>query len=391
MKKSRRHVALIVETSNDYARGLLHGIRAYIREYDSWALYLGEHSRGAPDASWLPNWHGDGIIARIENQKIAQAVIESGLPTIDVSAARCVPEFPWVETNDEIISRVAADHLLARGFKHFGFCGDQQFNWSNWRCQHFTRFVKEAGYDCLVYESPGQDNTQSPWVVERNRMAEWIRLLPKPVGVMACYDIRGQQLLEACRLGNIAVPEEVAVIGVDNDELLCDLADPPLSSVIPDTYRTGYRAAALLDQLMTGKQVEPQTHLIEPLGIAKRLSTDILAIDDKEVAEAVRFIRNHACDDINVKDVLNIVPLSRRALEKRFRETLNRTPHDEIVRVKLARVKELLTETELPLSVIAERAGFKHIEYMSVVFKKELGIPPSQYRAQNKYLGFSKN
>jgi LacI family transcriptional regulator len=385
MMKTRRHVALIIETSNDYARGLLRGIRAYIRERNAWVIYLGEHSRGESDASWLANWRGDGIIARIENQKVAQAVMRAGLPVVDVSAARCVPELPWVETNDEVIARLAIDHLLERGFKHFGFCGDPRFNWSKWRCQSFTRLAQEAGYDCSVYESPGGNSAQSPWVVERDKMAEWVRSLPKPVGVMACYDIRGQQLLEACHLTDVVVPDEVAVIGVDNDPLLCALADPPLSSVIPNSHRTGYQAAVWLDHLMAGEPLETQVYRIEPLGIAERLSTDVLAIDDQEVSEAVRFIRHHACEDINVNDVLKIVPLSRRVLEKRFREALHRTPHDEILRVKLARVRELLTETELPLSMIAERAGFNHIEYMSVAFKKEFGIPPSQYRVQNKY------
>jgi LacI family transcriptional regulator len=197
---------------------------------------------------------------------------------------------------------------------------------------------------------------------------------------MACYDIRGREVLDVCRQLGVSVPDQVAVIGVDNDELICDLADPPLSSVIPDTERTGYEAARLLDLLMAGQAELPLAHLIKPKGIAVRSSTDVLATDDIEVSIALRFIRAHALDGIKVEDVLRAVAVSRRVLESRFERLLGRTPHEEITRVQIERVKELLTETDLPLATIADRAGYKHVEYMSVVFKRETGIPPSQYR-----------
>ncbi|MEK6233857.1 MAG: helix-turn-helix domain-containing protein, partial [Planctomycetales bacterium] len=196
----------------------------------------------------------------------------------------------------------------------------------------------------------------------------------------ACYDIKAQQLLDVCRELDLGVPEQVAVLGVDNDRLLCDLADPPLSSVICNTHRTGQAAASLLDRMMSGEQVAPEAFLIEPVGVETRQSTDVLAIDDEHVAAAVRFIREHAWTGINVGDVLRRVPLSRRVLENRFRKILGRTPHEEITRLRIERVKELLTRTELPLSVIAARAGFQHDEYLSVAFKKQVGIPPSKYR-----------
>jgi LacI family transcriptional regulator len=201
---------------------------------------------------------------------------------------------------------------------------------------------------------------------------------------MACYDFRGQQILDACRMSGVAVPDEVAVIGVDNDELLCELSHPPLSSVVPNAHRTGYDAAALLNAMMDGRKVGGETHLIPPVGIATRQSTDVLAINDAVIARTVRYIREHACRGINVQDVLKAVPQSRRRLENRFRRLLGRTPHDEIIRVQLNRVKMLLTETDLSLAQIAEKAGFEHVEYLSVVFKKEIGLPPSQYRAQHR-------
>jgi LacI family transcriptional regulator len=187
-------------------------------------------------------------------------------------------------------------------------------------------------------------------------------------------------VLDACRGAGLAIPDEVAVLGVDNDELLCELAAPPLSSVMPNTLRTGYEAAALLDRMMRGEAVRPVAHLIPPVGVVARQSTDVLALDDRAVAQAVRFIREHACEGINVGDVLRGVPLSRRVLEQRFRRLLGRTPREEILQVRLARVKQLLTETDLTLYRVAERTGFEHVEYLSVVFKRETGRTPRQFR-----------
>lgn len=375
-------VALLIETSNAYARGLLRGIVSYVREHRSWSLYLSEHNRGDQPPGWLADWDGHGIIARVENASIASALRRVSLPIVDVSAARLLPALPWFETDDGAIANLAADHLLERGFKHFAFAGDSRFNWSKWRCEHFQNCVRAAGRVCAVYDQPAHIQFDDEKQVDD--LARWILALPKPVGIMACYDFRGRQALDACRRIGVAVPDEVAVIGVDNDELLCDLSDPPLSSVIPNTQRTGYEAAALLDRMLTGKTIRGETHLIPPLGIATRQSTDVLVIEDRNVARAVNFIRNHACDGIKVKDVLRAVPQSRTLLESRFKRLLGRTPHEEILRVRLARVKQLLIETDLSLEQIAERAAFTHVEYLSVAFRREIGMPPSQFRAQNR-------
>jgi LacI family transcriptional regulator len=375
-------VALLVETSNSYARGLLRGIVSYIREHRPWSLYLSEHNRGDRPPRWLAHWKGHGIIARIENAAIAEALRPVSVPVVDVSAARLIPSLPWFETDDGAIAHFAAEHLLERGFKYFAYAGDARFNWSNWRCEHFQHCVRAAGKECYVYQPAKGFSLGDEAQVDD--LARWIKDLPKPIGLMACYDFRGQQVLDACRRVGVAVPDEVAVIGVDNDDLLCDLADPPLSSVIPNTHRTGFEAARLLDEMMSGKKVRGETHLIPPLGIATRQSTDVLAIDDRNVARAVHFIRHHACDGIKVMDVLKAVPHSRTLLESRFKKLLGRTPHEEILRVRLNRVKQLLVETDLPLDQIAARAGFPHVEYLSVAFRREVGMPPSQFRAQNR-------
>jgi LacI family transcriptional regulator len=377
-----KQVALLIETSNAYARGLLRGIVSYLRERGPWSLYLAEHGRGDRPPSWLRYWRGDGIIARIETPAMGQALRRLKMPIVDMSAARFVPSLPWFETDDAAFAQLGFEHLRERGFKRFAYCGDPRFNWSNWRLEHFKRAVRSENGQFFRYEPARR--FQRDDAAQVDDIARWLRKLPKPIGLMVCYDLRGVQVLDAARRLGIAVPEEVAVISVDNDELICELSHPPLTSIIPNTHRTGYEAAALLDQMMGGRKVTGETHFIPPLGIATRQSTDVLAVEDVNVARAARFIREHACRGINVCDVLNAAPQSRRLLEGRFKKLLGRTPHEEIIRVQLHRVKQLLTETDLTLDDIAARAGFAHVEYLSTVFKKKTGMPPGRYRALNR-------
>jgi LacI family transcriptional regulator len=375
LSRSRPKVALLIETSNAYARGVLHGVVSYIREHESWSFYLMEQGRGDDPPSWLAHWDGDGIIARIESKKIAKAVVNSKLPTVDVSAGRHVPALPWVETDDQKIAQLAASHFLERGFRHFAYCGDQRFHWSRWRGDHFGELLKAAGHRCHTFVPPTRQSDREVAAIEG-----WLTQLPKPVGVFACYDIRGQQVLASCRNAGLAVPDEVAVLGVDNDELLCELSTPRLSSVIPNTHRTGYEAAALLERMMKGERLGGIEVRIAPIGVHRRQSTDVLATDDPHVVQALRFIRDHAVEAINVNDVLRAVPLSRKVLETRFKNLLNHTLHDEIIRLRIDRVKQLLVNTDLTLADIAGRTGFEHSEYLSVAFKRETGFTPAAYR-----------
>ena len=379
----RLKVALLIETSNAYARRLLQGVVRYIREHEPWSFYLVEQGRGDAPPAWLAHWDGDGIIARIENARIAEAVSVSKLPAVDVSAGRFVPTLPWVETDDVAIANLAVEHFLNRGFKHFAYCGDPRFQWSRRREDAFLDILLRHQQSAFTYV-PLSASVDEASAVVRN-LAEWLVHLPKPVGVFACYDIRGQQLLDACRQVGLSVPDEVAVVGVDNDELLCDLAFPPLSSIVPNAGLAGYEVAAFLARMMRGEKVAVDETRIAPLGVHLRQSTDVLAIADREIALALRFIREHACDPIDVADLLKVVPLSRRILEKRFVKLLNHTPHAEILSVRVNRVKQLLTETQLSLEEIAERVGFDHPEYLSVVFKRLCGMTPRDFRRRARH------
>jgi LacI family transcriptional regulator len=379
---ARRQIALLVETSNAYARGIIEGVSAYVRDHQSWSMFLPETGRGDAPSAALARWKGDGVLVRIETADIARAVKRLNVPAIDLSAARFLPNLPWVETDDDAIARLALDHFVERGFRHVAFCGDPRFNWSKWRCERFLRLADEAGLTWAAYGDSG--SLPVSWQAEHAKLVRWVRSLPRPIGIFACYDIKALQLLDACRDAGIAVPEEAAVLGVDNDPVLCELGDPPLSSVIPDARRAGYLAAELLDGWIAGKRSPAAAHRIAPLGIRTRQSTDVLAMEDRDVAAAVRFIRERACTGISVANVLREVPLSRRVLERRFFKCVGRSPHAEILRVKLARVMQLLVESDLSIEAIAAMAGFEHPEYLSVAFKREMGVAPNFYRHEKR-------
>lgn len=380
---SRRSVALLIETSNGYCRGLLEGVIAYTKERANWSVYLTEQERGAAPPAWLREWGGDGIIARIETDRIGQQLKQFGVPIVDLSAARHVRGVPWADTEDRAIAKLAVEHFAERGFKHLAYCGDAGFEWSAKRCGHFRSLALAAGCQVHEHQSIARYDEAYSLATEKRRIMRWLEQLPRPVAIMGCYDFMAQQVLDACRQLDIAVPAEVAVLGVDDDRLICELSEPTLSSIIPDTKKTGYEAAELLERMMSGESVATEEPLItQPLGIRQRQSTDTLAIEDDEIATALHYIRRHATANIRVTDVLRHVSLSRRSLEHRFKKWLGHTPHEEIQRVRINKIKELLRETDLTIHQIAERTGFEYDEYMAAVFKRETGETPTEFRAR---------
>lgn len=380
-----RSVAVFLETSHAYARENLHGIRSYLRQHRSWKIRFSEQGRGVEPPPWLVRWKGDGILARMENDRLASAIAATGLPVVDVSCYRLLPSMPSVEPDPIELARLAVDHLVERGLKSFGFCGVPGIPWSDLRGEAFARLVAEAGYECNVYVTNATHQPiASSWNIDKTAIARWVRSLPKPVGVLGAWDGCALQVLEVCRNLNVSVPDEVAVLGVDDDELLCDLADPPLSSIKSSAFRIGYRAASLLDEMMAGQEVSREIEFVRPGGVVVRQSTDLLAIQDQPISEAMRFIRDHSCEGIGVDDILDVVPVSRRMLESRFKAIVGYTPHEAIVRIQLRRVRELLTETDLSLTAIAQMSGFNYLNYMCSFFKKRTGLTPGEFRAQNR-------
>lgn len=371
-------MALLVETSNRYSRELLQGIRDHLRKHGDWALHLTEQGRGAEPPPWLASWKGQGIIARVENREIERAVRKVGAPVVNVSASGLAPDWPAVISDSAGVARLAAEHLIERGLRQFGYCGDARFEWSASHGDSFAEFLGEKGFACSRFRSRKDDFLD--WEAEQRRLGEWIQSLPKPCGVMACYDIRGQQVLDVCRRLGVKAPDEVAVIGQHDDDLLCELCDPPLSSVRPNPREAGYRAAEILRRMMNGERVEAGPHRIAPLGVATRQSTDMVAIDDERMAEALRFMRENACRGIGVADIVKKAAMSRTLFERRYRQLFQISPYEEIVGLRLRRASELLLTTDLPVGEICARAGFASPEYFSAAFKKRTGVGPRAFR-----------
>lgn len=375
----RPRVALLIETSNHYGRELLRGIRQWERENGPWALRFVEQGRGATVPRWLKDWQGHGVIARVENAGIARSLRATGLPVVDVSAAVSPPVFPQVVTDSRRVTELALQHFRERGLKQVAYCGTDRFRWAAQRGEYFSELAKLAGIRCDLYPV----KARSP-EVDFRVLAQWLRQLPKPVGVLASYDVRGQQVIQACQEAGLRVPDEVAVLGAHNDELLCELCDPPMSSVRPDAQRAGREAAARLALLMTGKQGAVGVTQIEPLGVKVRQSTDMVAVADPRVAEVVRFAQAHACEGINVADLLRAVPMARTALERRCQESLGCTPRELLERIRLDHVRRWLSDTDAAVEEIAERTGYSYPEYLTVAFKRVEGVTPRAWRMRRR-------
>ena len=350
--------------------------QSYNRKHGAWDVLIPERSRGNQPWRSLRNWEGQGIIARVESLAVAKTLQDLSVPVVNVSTPRLIPEMPSVDTDDQVVAKMAFDHVYEQGFRHVAYCGIRGAEWSDSRRDFFVECAGRKGLDCQVFES----RRRRSWQEGLTALSAWLLGLPRPLAVMASHDHLGREILHACRTAGIMVPLEIAVIGVGNDELVCELADPPMTSVAPDVERIGFEAARYLSRLLDNGAGVPPVTRIRPIGVVARRSTDSYAIDDPEVAAAALYIRNHAVKGIKVKDVLAAVPTSRRVLEKGFRTYLGRTPHEEILRVQLSHVGMLLRETDLSLEKIAVQCGFRHVEYMTVVFKRELGQTPSDYR-----------
>jgi LacI family transcriptional regulator len=368
------HVALLVETSLASGRDILSGIAQYLREHQPWALYHEPHSLSDGLPAWLHNWQGDGIIVRGQTLAITRAVQATGLPVVDVLGV--VPEagLPLVHVDNPRIAALAAGHLLEHGFRHFGFFGIQDENWSELRREGFCRTLAELhAAPPTLLEVPRPILLRTPWEIQQDVLARWLDNLPKPIGIMVASDQLGHHLLAACHRAGIAVPDEIGVISVDNDETLCEFCNPSLSSVDAGHKAVGYQGAALLQRLMRGEAPPREPLFVPPGNILTRRSSDVLATEDRQVALALKLIREHACDGWSAAEVIARVSVSRSVLQRRFRTETGRSIQEEIITTRLKRARGLLIGSDLPLAVVAERSGFKHLEYLGATFKAKFG------------------
>lgn len=372
-------VILLLETSREYGRQLQFGITKYSFFQGPWTFYRepGGRDRTLPR---LQDWGANGIIAHVKDAATASKIVDTKIPAI-IKGFR-IKGYPLIATDNQAIGTMAAEHLMSRGFRRFAFCGFDDLYWSNERGQAFSdRIQQEESLEFFHYQQPNT-KTQRFWDQELDTMAKWLESLPKPVGVFACVDDRSQHIMHACKMARLDVPTEVAIIGVDNDELVCRLANPQLSSIALGAQRAGYEAAELLDQLMAGRKTDNAIILTRPTKVVTRQSTDVMAMDDQTVAKALLFIRRNASNSIQVSDVVDAVPLSKRALQKRFQAVLGRTILDEIRHARIEICSKMLTETDLPIAQIALACGFPGIDHVSRSFRKIKHMSPLAYRKQ---------
>jgi LacI family transcriptional regulator len=379
-------VALFVETQTGVGRDTLRGIARFARESGPWALrheprFEQFHEGWVP--SWLNTWKGSGIIGRFGTDTMVNAVRQTRVPAVDLLGQHTDKIFPQVYPDDVAIGRLAAEHLLERGFRQFGFIGWRHANWSDSRRSGFVAALNENGAGCNIFELSTFENLAESWDAFIEEATQWVIQQPKPMGLMLCYDQIGPPVTQACREAGVAVPEEVAIVGVDNDEPICAICDPPLTSVCPNHEEVGYQAAALLDRIMTGQTTSPRSIgpiVVPPRAVEVRQSSNVLAITDPIISAALSMIREHACNGLQVSDVAERVPVSRSVLQRRFQTALKCSVHDEILRVQLEKAQELLRESDLSIRSVAEKSGFRYSEYMAAVFKARIGTTPGKYR-----------
>jgi LacI family transcriptional regulator len=372
-------VLLLVETAGAFGRDTIRGISLYALEHGPWSIQFEYRSLESLPPRWLHEWKGDGIITRTVNIQQKKILQEMKLPLVELHGD---PKFgiAHVTIDHHLLSRMVFDHFQNCGLRHFGFFTLGEASWIKDHHKAYLDVLQQSGYDCHVYSpSTAQRNVPVWHETQRPGLMEWIVSLPRPIGVYTLSDVHSARLLDMCHELDVAVPEEIAILGLGNDPVICETVRPTLSSVDINAHRIGYEAAALLDRLMAG--IPPQDIIsVPPSHVVVRQSTDLIAIEDSDLAQALRLIRELACTGIDVDHVAEEVGLSRSALHRRFLRLLKRTPKNEIMRIRIERAKILLAHTDKITENIARKCGFSSLKYFNMAFRRETGMTPAAYR-----------
>ena len=381
-------VLLLLETSNKINRDRIQGVLRYERLYGPWRLHLVEGKRFEQPVRNLRTLGVKGILAGTTLTELLPPVMRTRVPVVffDAQCPYRVPDgdrfakYSSITCDNAVVGGFAAGFLLEKGFSHFayveGTCGSV---WSKEREEGFVRRLADTGVSCAVYRVPS-DKARADWGVDQRAMSVWLKGLQKPVGVLASHDARGRQVLDTCQFADIGVPDEVAVLGVDNDELICSATNPPMSSVLRDTEHSGYLAAELLDRLMRGKTRKKENLTYGPVSIVERLSTERFQFDNPLAVKAVEFIRINSGIGMSVADVVKHLGVSRRLAEIRFRQATGRSIHEAIQEARLAQVCCLLRETDLLIGTISAQCGFVTDSYLGLVFRQRFKMSMREYR-----------
>lgn len=373
-----KHIALALPLDIVFVERLLPGILDFARDQGGW-MFTRIPERLTSSFEWLRNWGGDGAFVLISNKTDVRVALSLPMPIVNVGGYVKDVRVPTVTLDQQMVGRLAAEHLLARRFHRFGYYGVRDLWYSDQRRIGFEMALLQAGYKCSSIES----TIRSPrdWRRVGGELARWLRSLQPPVGIMASRDLRAQMLSEACTMIGLRVPEDVAIIGVDNDPIACEFCIPQLTSVSRNDREVGWQAANLLSQLLEGKRSLKHPILIPPDRVVARRSTDTLVIEDLEVAGIVQQIRDHLDEVFGVERILRLSPLSRRQLEQRFRKSVGSSPYAFLNELRVERAKVLLAQSpKRALSTVAAECGFSELRRFRMVFRRITKLSPAEYR-----------
>ena len=373
-------VAVIVDPTLAYHRRIIRGIVEHAQQGAGWRLFI--ESRSADMVPDPRTWHGDGVIAFFGNRRTEHLVTELRVPAVSIERGLdgLSGRIPVVATDNAAIGRLGAAHFLEKGFRHLAYCGSaEQDYWCEPRGGAFADAAAAAGATCSLFTR--RQKVSRDWPSTLASLSEWIASLPPQTGILAANDARARHVIEACRLAGRRVPHDVSLLGIDNDEMLCDLTNPPLSSIEHDARRIGRLAAKMLDDMMNGG--DPQAaELVPPVGVFSRQSTEAFACVDPEVSLAIEFLRANVRQVVHVDDVARAAGLSLTTLKTRFKLVVGRPVHAELQRLRLDEARRLLATTEFPLKKVASLVGFTDISHFTTAFRRHAGVPPGRYRAQ---------
>jgi LacI family transcriptional regulator len=376
-------VILFLEATRGFNRGILSGIARYAALNGPWTFYRRPHDylmpRADPDIAELKAWKPDGAVCPVSFVKEFSRL---RIPLIAFDVNEYAGRAPRILSADTEAGRFAAQHLLDLGHRRFAFCGYHGIRWSRDRCQAFCEAVNQAGHAAEIYKPTS--HRRATWAKEEPRIRHWLESLPKPIGMLCANDDRAASLLETCRMLGFGVPEDVSVIGVDDDLYICELQNPPLSSVRMASDRAGYEAAELLHQMMDGgNKMASQRIVAHATGVTVRHSTSVLMIRDNDVRKAMRFIRENANRFIRVADVVNATDLSHRTLNERFHQECGGSIIKQLTRARIAHISNLLTETQMRIHEIATMVGYEDDRHFARYFKRATGLTPQAFRRKH--------
>ena len=375
MENSKK-IALLIETSTSYGRELIRGIAQYADLNASWIFF--NEPRGIMDKlPRLYKWKPDGIIMRDtpENMKL----LKLSIPTIiSIRYKKTVDNIPNIISDSNEIGKIATNYFRNKGFTQFAFCGFDNMPWSKERESALKNEIapKENLY---IYRNK---KIKSDYEQELVWLSRWLKSLPKPIALLACNDVKGATIIEACKLAKVKIPQEIAILGVNNDDMICEITSPPLSSISLDIKNAGYEAGKTLDKMIKDGKKENKKIVVKPQRIVTRSSTDIFAINDPIIALALHYISQNSKTIIQVDDVADYVGTNRRNLERRFRQFLKRSIYEEIKRCKIELISKILIESNMSIWEIAHNMGFSDNHHISRYFKSAKGISPLKFREQ---------